>query len=425
MRALGGHNRYIYVWVVQTRNERSFANKGAIGMRIIIHSDEYYPTCAACAYRMKVFADTFAQLGHDVTVIASSTNKENGVMQECKERIMFSPAIKMKKKTTVMRMLNNLSFAFSSVFTALKAGKADVVITTSPPPLVSMSGWLIAKMKGAKLVYDVRDIWPDVALEMNSFSENSLFCKVFRWITNFMYRHADMVTTVSPGKVEKIRGKLPEEMREKVHLVGNGFDEEILRNSEDEDIITEYSLDSKFSCVYIGNVGLAQGLGALLDLAKKTKHKNVQFLIFGTGAERAVLEQRAKAEGLDNVRFCGVIEHNKVFTVLRKAQMSFIPLKSSNMRDSIPTKVYEALGIGCPVLLMAEGDACDVVNESGLGRCVSPDCVERLSTVFDEMIDNFAQFDMLRSSAAQLMRDKYSRQEISKEFAKTLNNLVN
>ena len=421
---MGGHNRYICVWVVQTRNERSFANKGAIGMRILIHSDEYYPTCAACAYRMKVFADTFAQLGHDVTVIASSTNKENGVMQSCRERIIFSPAIKMKKKTTVMRMLNNLSFAFTSVFTALKAGKADVVITTSPPPLVSISGWLIAKMKGAKLVYDVRDIWPDVALEMNSFSENSLFCKVFRWITNFMYRHSDLVTTVSPGKVEKIRGKLPETMREKVHLVGNGFDESILEQAVDLDVLSKYSLNDKFTCVYIGNVGLAQGLDVLLDVASQTKHHDVQFLIFGTGAERDILEQRVEKENIKNVKFCGVIPHEKVLTVLQAAQISFIPLKSSKMKDSIPTKVYEALGIGCPVLLVADGDACDIVEECGLGCCVSPDTPHILTHVFDEMVDHYDSFVQKKESAIHLIKHKYSRQAIAKAFEEDLKRIV-
>lgn len=149
-------------------------------MRILIHSDEYYPTCQACAYRMKVFAETFSDLGDDVTVIASSANKDNGIVGESKERIIYSPTVKMKKKTTLMRMVSNLSFAITSVFSSFRVGGIDVVITTSPPPLISLSGWLIARLKRAKLVYDVRDIWPDVALKMNSFSEDSVFCKVFR-----------------------------------------------------------------------------------------------------------------------------------------------------------------------------------------------------------------------------------------------------
>ena len=239
-------------------------------MKILLHSDEYYPTAQACAYRMQVLADTFTAMGDEVTVITSSANKANGVVDRSahKERIIYSPSIRMRKKTTVMRLLNNLSFALSSIFAAFIAGKVDVVITTSPPPLVSVPGWIIAKLKGAKLVYDVRDIWPDVALEMKSFSEGSIFCKVFRKIAMFMYKHADIVTTVSDGKVEKVKNyvaqlggrKAGSEHTDKVWPVGNGFDESVLANAYDQSVVDKYEIDKNFTCVYIGNIGLAQGL---------------------------------------------------------------------------------------------------------------------------------------------------------------------
>ena len=397
-------------------------------MRVLIHADEFYPTAQACAYRMQVFANTFIALGDDVVVITSSANKANGALDKDrhKERIIYSPAIRMKKKTTIMRMLNNLSFGFTSIFSAIGAGKIDVVITTSPPPLVSISGWIIAKFKGAKLVYDVRDIWPDVALEMGSFAEDSVFCKVFRKITRFMYKHSDIVTTVSPGKVEKIKKHISNIKGRKagvshtdnVWLVGNGFDESIAESEFDQSIVDQYELDNKFTCVYIGNIGLAQGLGALLDVASNTKHRNVQFLCFGMGAEKVMLEKRVEDEGLSNVKFCGVIEHSKVFSLLSRAKISFIPLKNSNMKDSIPTKVFEALGIGCPVLLVAEGDSTEILSDAGLGRSVSPDVsIEQLVSAFDDMIDNYETFDTHRDEAIYLMHEKYSRQKI----AETLN----
>lgn len=393
-------------------------------MKILIHADEYYPTCAACAYRMKAFAEVFASKGNEVTVIASSSNKANGALGDCSEKIIFAPTVKMKKKTTVMRMINNLSFAASSVFAALKAGKADVVITTSPPPLVSISGWLIAKMKRAKLVYDVRDIWPDVALEMGSFSESSFFCRVFKKITDFMYKHADMVTTVSPGKVEKIRQKLPEGMREKVVLIANGFDEKILESEYDLQTVEKYALKDGFNCVYIGNIGLAQGLGAVFEIAEKTKHKNVRFLLFGAGAEKDALEKQAEEKGLSNVIFCGVIPHEKVFTLLKEASLSFIPLKSSKMKDSVPTKIYEALGVGCPVLLVAEGDSCSIVNATGMGVCVSPDETEKLTEAFDSLVESYDEIIKKRSTATEIIRKKYSRQQAAAELENKLRQLV-
>lgn len=402
-------------------------------MRVLIHADEYYPTAQACAYRMQVFADTFMALGDEVTVVTSSANKANGSIDQIprKEKIIYSPAIRMKKKTTVMRMLNNLTFGITSVFSAIGAGKADVVITTSPPPLVSIPGWIIAKCKGAKLIYDVRDIWPDVALEMGSFAEDSFFCKVFRRIAGFMYRHADIVLTVSPGKAEKLKSYVPSRpgrgsgsgRMDKVWLVGNGFDESAARSEFDQDIADKYELDEKFTCVYIGNIGLAQGLGALLDVAAKTRHKDIQFLCFGMGAEKETLEKRARDEGLANVRFCGAVEHSKVFTILSRAKLSFIPLKNSRMKDSVPTKIYEALGIGCPVLLAAEGDAADIVDDAGLGRHVPPDETSKLVDVFDDMIDHYNDFAAHRDEAIRLMRDKYSRQKIAAELEQKLREL--
>ena len=401
-------------------------------MRILVHTDEYYPTAAACAYRMKVLVDTFINKGHDVVVITSSSNKECGRVEGCREKILYSPVIRMKKKTTIMRMLNNCSFGLSSLLTALQIGKIDVVITTSPPPLVSIPGWIIAKMKKAKLIYDIRDIWPDVAIEMGNFSDSSIYCKVFRMITRFMCKHANWITTVSPGKVEKVKKYVREVSKNeektfenKVKLLSNGFDESILESSFDEQIVKKYKLDEKFTCVYIGNIGLAQGLDKLLDIAANTRHTEIQFLLFGTGADLENLKKRVRNENLANVHFCGVLAHEKVFTLLSKAQISFISLKSARMTDSIPTKVYEALGIGCPVFLVAEGDACAIVKETGLGKCVSPDFKGGLTEIFDNMVDNYSQYDKQKVLAKDLMYKKYSRQKIALDFEKQLHNLIN
>lgn len=397
-------------------------------MKILIHTDEYYPTPQACAYRMGILADTFSALGDEVTVITSSANRDNGNIDDWKkrtERIVYAPTIQMKKKTTLMRLINNGIFGITSVVYSFFTGKADVVITTSPPPLISIPGYMIAKIKRAKLVYDVRDIWPDVALEMGSFSETSIYCKVFRRITNFMYRHADLVSTVSPGKVEKIRAYVSAQKRnpKRVRYVGNGFDEAVLKNELDPEIIRTYRLEEKPACVYIGNIGLAQGLDAMLKLASDTAYSDIQFLCFGKGAEKEILERKAREEGLDHVHFCGVLPHEKVFTVLKKAKISFIPLKNSSMKDSIPTKIYEALGIGCPVLLMAEGDSCRIVEESGLGECVSPDHQEKLVETFDSMLLHYDKYEQQKETARELMCKKYSRQQIAREFHHYLHNL--
>ena len=248
-------------------------------MRVLIHTDEYSPTAQACTNRMRSFSDALMAAGADVTVICSKGNLENGTPRLGPEKVIYAPAFRMRKKTAARRLLNNITFGISSFLCALGVGKIDAVITTSPPPLVSLSGWLITKVKKSKLIYDVRDIWPDVALEMGSFSETSIYCRMFRKVTAFMYQHADLITTVSPGKLEKIKNycHLKENCGDRLLLISNGFDENVSKSPIDERIAEKFDLRKAPCCVYIGNIGLAQGLDALLRLAAETSHREVRF----------------------------------------------------------------------------------------------------------------------------------------------------
>ena len=387
-------------------------------MKILLHCDEYDPRHVPIAIRMSVFSQLFRQKGHEVQVLTGAQSLGDG-LQPAPEAT-YCPLIPLETKSTVMRMLNQLSFGATSFLKSFGLGAFDVVLTSSPPVLAGIFGWLIAKWKRAVLVYDVRDIWPDVALEIGAFSKESAYCRFFERITAFLYRHADIITTVSPRKFVALQEKLPPRLRHKVWLVENGLDERFLEQKENAQVVADYHLEERFTIVYTGNMGLAQGLEHLISLAETLNPNRFQILLFGDGVARRSLEDCCAQKQLRHVRFCGRVDEGTIYTVLRHAAVSYIPLVNANLKNSIPTKTYEALGAGCPVFLVAEGDAADVVRECGFGMTLSPDRMERLPEAFSEFLEQYRMICAKRDDARSCILENHSRQKISAAFEKRL-----
>lgn len=382
--------------------------------RIVIHMGDPYLVNNPCTKRVRAFQEALKKQGNEVIIMAPDSKdiaKEPG--------IMYCPAIPLKKKNIFYRLANGISFAVSSICMLGKIGKVDIVLTTSPPALISMAGWAMAQVKHARLVYDVRDIWPDVALEMNEFSENSIYDRVFKFIRDFMLKHADLITAVSDGKVNKLKTYAP---HQNIVKVPNGFDTNFLKNQIDSVLYKKMTAQGHFVCVYTGNLGLAQGLKQLLYLAEKAEKNglNASFWLYGAGAEEQGLREYVNVRHLDHVFFGGKLSNRDIYTVLKAADLSFVPLVNENLKDSIPTKIYEALGVGCPVLLAAEGDAVSVLEAAKLGIAVKPNQQEALWNAFLSLYRDREQMEQWRDHARHLMRNEYSIQHSAQILAKEL-----
>lgn len=385
------------------------------GLKIIIHMGDRYLGDGPNAKRMRSFYEIFNQCGHHTEILAPTENN----ISDIPGYVHVCPAVPLKSKSTVNRILNALSYGIASVIEAARMGEADVVVTTCPPALISPFGWVIARFKHAKLVYDVRDIWPDVAWEMGSFPKGSIYSIMFSFIRNFMLKHADLTTAVSDGKVRKLRSYSP---RAAVIQIPNGFDVHFLENKEMQEVVELFRLDEIFTCVYVGNIGLAQGLEQLLYVAEKAQESRmrVQFLLFGDGVAEADLKRYVKLHVLNNVYFPGRLPGDKIYTVLRHSGMSFISLVNERLTDSIPTKMYESLGVGCPVLLAAVGDSVNILSETGLGIAVSPNDREALWGGFLHIYRSRNEILANREKAMLLMRTKYSLQWSAQKFEREL-----
>lgn len=388
-------------------------------MRILYLADTYRPARTACANRTSVLVNALRDAGHDVRVLAS-TDSLIDVSEDFKslEGVTYFETFPLVNKTLVNRLRNNLGGACEAVRAADRLGNFDVIVCTTPPLLLTSSAVKIAKRKRAKLVLDVRDIWPDIAYEMGSFAPGSIYGRFFERAARKAYAAADLVVSVSPGKVEKLKKRVP---AGRVILVPNGIDETFLKNDEDSSLVGYLRLDDGPICAYVGNIGLAQGLDTLLDIAKV--RPRARFLLFGDGADREKLEERVKVDGISNVEFRGGVDARGVYTVLHHATISYVPLVSSRLHDSIPTKMYEALACGCPVLLAAEGDAVDLLDECGLGAHAAPEDSKALLAAFDKLAEQpFSEMD--QTAASIWVLKNHSRQCFSKLFVESIETFV-
>lgn len=385
-------------------------------MRLLFLTDSFRPSRSACANRACVLVDAMIETGIDVQVLASSDSLLGAPEgYEKPGNVTFFETFPLQEKTLVNRLKNNFGGQRASVKTAEGMGDFDVVVCTTPPLLLTTSAMKIAKSKGARLVLDVRDVWPDVAYEMGTFTPSSPYGRFFAHIAKRGFKSADMVSTVSAGKVEKLKGRVS--AGSAVELVPNGIDESFVENTEDPAIAERFDLGRGPICCYVGNIGLAQGLGTLLDIA--AVRPAVRFLLFGRGADKKALEERAVAEGIANVEFCGSVDARGVYTVLKHSALSFVPLVSSRLRDSIPTKLYECISCGCPVLLAAQGDSVDLLEETGLGAHAAPEDAKGLLRAFDGLLARGFTAEE-KAAAAQNMLSGHSRQKAARAFATTL-----
>lgn len=387
-------------------------------MRVILHMGDPFTLDNPCSKRMSVIAKELNKRGHEAIILAPDTpgvEKIDGVVY-CK-----TPPL---KKTTVGRLKNQGCLALSSLKKGKQLENIDIVLTTCPPPLINIAGVEIARKHKAKLIYDVRDIWPDVALEMGSFSPNSIFAKTFAFIRNYLLKHADLVTAVSIGKVNKLNCY---NQQKRIICIPNGFNIEFLDAEINRDLYENIRKKGEIICTYIGNIGLAQGISQLIFIAEKCRDEciPVRFLVYGSGAEEDQLRKYVADNKLTNFSFEGRLPNKDMRTVLEASDINFVSLVNANLKDSVPTKLYEALGVGCPVLLAAEGDSVDVLNDTGLGIAVTPNDKEQLWDHFVSMYSSLHEIVAKKKYAMEIIKENYSLQKSAVMIVDEMEKMVN
>jgi glycosyltransferase involved in cell wall biosynthesis len=325
------------------------------------------------------------------------------------------------------RIANYASFCISAALRGMFLKKPDVVIGTSPQLLVGLSAWWISRVKRVPLVFEVRDIWPDAILASGVGREGTLFARSLRAISRFLHKRADLVVVVTPAFRSELIEKwdVPES---KIEVVQNGVETKLFSPEGTGDAIaSSLGIGGRFVVSYVGTIGYAHGLGTILDAAEMLRDKapEIAWLIVGEGAERAALEESARARGLSNVIFAGQKPRADVAKILEASDVCLVLLKQSPVFTTvIPTKMLEFMAAGRPVVLGVDGQARQIAEEAGACIFVPPEDSDALAAAVLTLRDDGELGRRLGRAGRTYIETKLSREQTAVTYLDLLERLT-
>jgi glycosyltransferase involved in cell wall biosynthesis len=229
----------------------------------------------------------------------------------------------------------------SSIVAGLFAGRGhDVVLASSPPLFVGAAGWLVAQLLRIPFVFDVRDIWPDVAVDAGEFAANAPVVRFLSELADSIYAQADCIIPVTETKQTRIRAHgVPDS---KMRIVPNGVDLDLIPDCPG-DVRPELDLIGRFVVLYAGLIGVAQGLEIVTEAAELLRDTDeVRFLIVGDGVRRPALEDEIHRRRLRNVVLLPSQQREAMPAILNTGDVCLVPLSSAGIADAVPSKLLEA-----------------------------------------------------------------------------------
>jgi glycosyltransferase involved in cell wall biosynthesis len=351
---------------------------------------QYYPPeVGAPQVRLSELAAHFVQRGHSVTVLTAMPNYPTGriydeygglLRRELWEgvNVIRTFIYPTQKADFIPRLTNYFSFVLSSItLGSILLRPTDYLLVESPPVFLGLSGIWLRWLKHARLIFNVADLWPESAVRLGVLRPGSLAFRVSDWLETFCYRNAWLVTGQSKSILADITKRFPDYPT--FHL-SNGVDTQLFRpDRQTED--ARATLHSKGNCValYAGRHGIAQGLEQVLSAAKALSGRtSVQFVLVGDGPEKQTLLERVRQLELNNVRFLASRPAREIPALLAAADLALVTTKTY-IPGMVPAKLYEAMASGRPVVLVASGEAAEIVREYQAGIVVEPGDVAGLA----------------------------------------------
>jgi glycosyltransferase involved in cell wall biosynthesis len=401
------------------------------GKMKILYLHQYFNTPKMSGgVRSYVFASRLVKAGHEVHMVTSDRNVEDeqpGWRYENVDgiHVHWYGLPYSNKFGFYKRALAFLKFSFAARSKAIKTG-GDIVFATSTPLTIALPGVAAAKSLKIPLVFEVRDLWPELPIAIGAL-KNPLLIWCAKKLEQYAYANSDYVVALSPGMAQGVADcGFP---NEKIVTIPNMSDvQRFRRNGDLSQAFREHypELIGRKIVLYAGTLGALNGVSYFAEIASHAikLDPSINFVVVGDGAERELLLEKARALGVlgKNLHYLGRVSKDEIAEFFSLATLGcslFIDLPE--MWHNSANKFFDTLAAGKPIMINHEGWQADELRETGAGVVVPPDDPQRSAQILLDFINNPDRIAAAESASRTLADKKYNAEVLFAQFAATLN----
>lgn len=406
-------------------------------MRIAVICHYFVPEVGAPSARIYDMAKIWVLNGHSVTVVTNFPNHPTGVIHKGYEGKSFlkdeMDGLKVVRCRTYATpnsgfIKKTMAHLFFMMMAILQGGKeikdADVIMVSSPTLFSVISAWWLGRRHGIKYVFDVRDLWPGIFIELGVL-KNSALIKALERLEMFLYSKAGKIVTVSQSFAKDISERGID--AKKIHYIPNGVDLEKYKPSDqDSDHMKKLHLKGKFVVLYCGGHGISHALATVVDAANLLKDdETFHFLFVGDGAEKSKVVEYARTLGVKNVTFLPSQPNRMIAGFYNNADVCLVPLRKIPLfKTFIPSKMFEIMGCQRPIIASVEGESAEILKKSGAAIIVSPEDSKGIVEAILEMKRNPQAARRMGESGRKFAAKYFDREKLAESYLRVFSKVV-
>ena len=408
-------------------------------MHILIVHQYYLHAKGAGGSRWNQFAKYWSQKGHKITVIAGMleivTAKK---FPEYKGKFIVKEKIddnievyrchvsESYNKSFIGRAWAYFSFVFSSIIAGLFVKKPDVVVCTSPPLTIGYTGIWLRRFKRVPLVFEVRDLWPESAIDTGVLTNKTLINRLYRLEKN-SYKAASWINVLTPA-FEKALIEKKKVRSDRISMIPNGADFDLVKPGPRDNWVREkYNLQDKYVVTYVGAHGVANALTQLVEAARilAEKDPSVEIMLVGGGMKKGSLVAQAKEYGLKNITFVDTVSKSEISDYLNASDVCTAVLKKCDTFKTVyPNKVFDYMTVEKPIILGIDGVARKLVEDAGAGVFVEPENPEAFAEAVLRLKNDLELVKRYTSRSRQFVSDNFSREVLAMKYLDVIERVV-